>query len=60
MKSWYKNKIARSGVLGVAVLGLSMIAIPGVSTAAASASTSSTLSVPALPAAGSSMATWQK
>ena len=59
MKSWYKNKIARSGVLGVAVLGLSMIAIPGVSTAAASASTSSTLSVPALPAAGSSMATWQ-
>ena len=59
MKSRYKNKIARSGVLGVAALGLSLIAIPGVSTAVASASTSSTLSIPALPAAGSSMATWQ-
>ncbi len=59
MKSWYKNKIARSGVLGVAALGLSLIAIPGVSTPVASASTSSTLPVLALPAAGSSMATWQ-
>lgn len=59
MKSWYKYKIARGGMLGVAVLGLSLIAIPGVSTAVASASTSSTLSVPSVPAAGSSMATWQ-
>lgn len=59
MKSWYKNPFLRGAVSAVSLLGVMLIAIPGTSPASASANTSASLSVPPIPAAGSSISTWQ-
>ena len=59
MKSWYKNLFLRGVASAISLLGLTLIAIPETSPASASTGTSISLSVPPVPAAGSSMATWQ-